>query len=86
LSALDDRDVFRHAHASGQVIDKGEEEIKMKTTQHNKKDKKTGLQKEYFRDGKLASAGKYLDGKKTGVWKTYDTDENLSKTTNHKPK
>ena len=52
----------------------------MKTNQHNKRPK-NGLQKEYFRD-----VGKYIDGKKTGVWKIYDTNGNLRKTKTHQSK
>ncbi len=39
--------------------------------QHDNKGQKTGLRKEYFRDGKLSSVGKYIQSKKTGVWKFY---------------
>jgi antitoxin component YwqK of YwqJK toxin-antitoxin module len=42
----------------------------MKANQPNKK-QKDGLQKEYFRDGSLSSAGKYQNGKRTGTWKFY---------------
>src|SRR5262245_25027363 len=43
----------------------------MNPRQSNNKTPKTGLVKEYFRDGQLCSVGRYLDGRKTGVWKYY---------------
>ena len=44
---------------------------KVKTTRNANKRHKTGLHKEYFRDGQLSSVGKYLNGKRTGLWKYY---------------
>jgi antitoxin component YwqK of YwqJK toxin-antitoxin module len=43
----------------------------MKSKQSDNKSPKTGLSKEYFRNGQLCSVGHYADGKKTGVWKYY---------------
>ena len=52
----------------------------MKPKQSDNQPPKTGLVKEYFRDGQLCSVGRYLDGKKTGVWKYYLRNGNLKAT------
>ena len=43
----------------------------MKPKQSDSKTPKTGMAKEYFRNGQLCSIGHYVDGKKTGMWKYY---------------
>lgn len=55
----------------------------MKTSKSDNKKQKTGLSKEYFRDGKLSSVGKDMDSKKTRVWKYYDTNGTLIRTKNY---
>jgi len=46
--------------------------------------KKTGLWKPYHPNSKLMDEGEFTEDQRTGEWKYYDTEGNLTKTKAHR--
>ena len=58
----------------------------MRTNPNGDSAPQDGPWEDHFRDGTLSTTGAYRAGKKTGEWMFYDSDGDVTKTKNHRPK